>query len=102
METDFILRNAALEIIIIPHSKIERFLREGMKLFSYKRQMNQRIKNDGKVEGIHFALYCRNALGSNHKILKRMTFFEEYKISLSGKVKKQNCRMWGPDRSQQV
>lgn len=95
------LRIAATEIGI-HHTTIWRFLRRELKLFPYKLQLHQQISDEDKAKRIEFAQYCRNELGNESGYLKRIVFSDECKFSLSGQVNKQNCRIWGSERPQQV
>lgn len=49
-----------------------------------------------------FAQYYRTKIEIYSKFLKRTIFLDECKISQPGKVNKQNCRICGSERHQQV
>ncbi len=50
----------------------------------------------------NFAQNCRTELRNDGGYLERIIFSDECKFSLSGKVNKQNCRIWGTERPNQV
>ena len=49
-----------------------------------------------------FAEYCHTQLSTSRSSLKRIIFSDECKFLLSGRVNKQNCRIWGTKRPKQV
>lgn len=79
------LRNAAIEIGI-PHTTIWRFLREVLKLFSYKLRIYQENNDGDMIKRIDFAKYYHNELKSDSKFLRQIGVSNECKFSMLGKV----------------
>lgn len=68
------LEKCSLEIEL-HHTKIWSFLRGELELSAYKLQLQQQINDKDKIERIDFAQYCRNDLGNDSFLLKRIVLF---------------------------
>ena len=95
------LRTAATQVGV-HHTTIWSFLRRELKLYPYKLQMAQQLSEEDETKRINFARYCRAELRFDSEFLKRVVFTDECKFSLSGFVNKQNCRIWGSERPNEV
>ena len=86
----------------VAHATVWNFLRKELKLFPYKLQMGTALTEDHKTRRIRFAQSCRRELRNDAGYLNRIVFSDECKFSLSGVVNKQNCRIWGTERPNEV
>ncbi len=83
-------------------STVRNVVRKELKLYPYKLQMSTALTEHHKTSRFNFAQNCRTELRNDAGYLERIIFSDECKFSLSGKVNKQNCRIWGTERPNQV
>ncbi len=77
-------------------------VRKELMLYPYKLQMSTALTEHYKISMFNFARNCRTELRNDAGYLERIIFSDECKFSVSGKVNKQNCRIWGTERPNQV
>jgi hypothetical protein len=95
------LRQAESQIQV-PKSTLWDFLRKELHLYPYKLQMGMALSDEDKQNRITFAHYIRSEFSNNNDYDSRLIFSDECSFSLSGGVNKQNCRIWGSERPQEV
>ncbi len=83
-------------------STVRNFVRKELKLYPYKLQMSTALTEHHKTSRFNFAQNCHTELRNDAGYLGRIIFSDECKFSLSGTVNKQNCRIWGTERPNQV
>ena len=71
-------------------------------MFAYKSQMTTALTESHKERRVKFVRDCRRELRKNAGYLKRIAISDECKFSLSRNVNKQNCRIWGSERPNEV
>ena len=95
------LRSAAHQIGVST-ATIRNVVRKELKLYPYKLQTSTALTEQHKSSRLNFAQYCRRELRRDTGYLERIIFSDECKFSLSGKVNKQNFRIWGTERPNEV
>lgn len=95
------LRTVASEVGVA-HSTVWNILRNELNRFPYKLQRTTTLTEDHKIRRKQFAQTCRRELRDDAEYLKRIVFSDECKFTLSGQVNKQNCRIWGTERPNEV
>ena len=84
------------------HSTVWNILQKKFNLYPYKLQMSTTFTEDHKASRLRFAQYCRRELRNDPRFLERIVFSDECKFSLCGKVNKENCRIRGSERPNEV
>ena len=83
-------------------STVRHIVREELKLYLYKLQMSTALTEHYKTSRFNFAQDCRTDLENDAWYIERIIFPDECKLFLPGKVNKQNCRIRGTERPNQV
>ena len=86
----------------ISYGTIWNYLRKELGFYPYKLQMGTQLSDEDKINRVSFATFSRSKLSNNSAFLKQIVFSDECHFSLSGRVNKQNCRIWGTERPQVV
>lgn len=86
----------------VPKSIVWRFLREELHLFPYKLQIGTQLSDHDKAARVEYAQDCLTKLGNDPEYLNRIIYSDECHILLAGGVNKQNYRIWGSQRPQEV
>ena len=86
----------------VSKSTIQRYFRNELHVFPYKLQVGPQLSDQDKQARVHFAHSCLSKLTEDAGYLKRIIYSDECSFSLSGDVNKQNCRIWGTERPQEV
>ena len=60
------------------------------------------MRNGDGTNRLAFAEYCRIQISIGRSFPERIVFSGEFKFSPTGRVNKQNCRVWGAERPNQV
>jgi transposase len=88
-------RSAARELNI-KHSTVHKILKS-LKFRSYKLQILQKITPNDWILRKEFAVTVLDRLAEDENYLRRIFFSDEATFHLSGKVNKQNVRIWGTE-----
>ena len=86
----------------VSKSTIHRIFRQELRVFPYKLQIGTQLSNDDKQARVQYAQYSLSKLAADPDFLKKVIYSDECSFSLSGRVNKQNCRIWGTERPQEV
>ena len=70
-------------------------LHKHLKFHPYKLQILQEITQEGKVARKEFAMTMLDRVDQDNDFLARIMFSDEATCHVSGKVNKQNVRIWG-------
>ncbi len=76
--------------------------RKELNLYLYKLEMSTTLTEDHKASRLHFALHCWRKLRNDARFLERRIFSDDCKFTLCGNVNKNNCRIWGSERPNEV
>ena len=86
----------------VSKSTIQRYFRNELHVFPYKLQVGPQLSDQDKQARVHFAQSCLSKMTEDAGYLKRIIYSDECSFSLCGGVNKQNCRIWGTERPQEV
>jgi transposase len=81
----------------IPRSTMHDVLRKRLKFYPYKLQILQHITENDKVVRKEFAMTMLDKVDEENDFLTRIMFSDEATFHVSGKVNKQNVRIWGSE-----
>ena len=88
----------AIRELQIPKPTVWKILRKRLKMIPYKIQMLQRLSEGDKNKRCDF---CESVLGrcdDEEGFMDRIIFSDESTFHISGKVNKQNVRIWGTEK----
>jgi transposase len=92
---------ASLELQV-PQQTVWKILRKRLKMTPYKLQILQHLREDDKIKRLDF---CSEMLQRNEEddnFCERIIFSDESTFHLSGKVNKQNVRIWGTEHPRET
>jgi hypothetical protein len=68
----------------------------------YRLMMLQHLKREDHTKRLHFCVSFQDLCGDNDNFLKRLRFSDEATFHVSGKVNKQNVRIWGTKKPHRI
>lgn len=83
-------------------SSTYRMLTLDLKLYPYKMQVTQQLKEKDKAARLEFAQWFVKKCDDNDEFLSLLITSDEAHFSLSGYVNRQNCRFWATDNPKEV
>jgi len=86
----------------IPRSTVHRILHKCLFLFPYKLQNLQDISEADKEKRLEFAHHCSSHSEGYSEYLSRIVFSDECMFRINGVVNKQNVRIWGTERPEEI
>ena len=87
-------RRASRELQL-PKTTVWRVLRRRLVMKPYKLQLLQALNNDDKHKRVEFSGQIQDVIDNDNNFSERIVFSDEACFHLSGKVNKQNVRIWG-------
>lgn len=79
----------------ISRRSLQRILVKELKLFPYKIQMAQYLKQVDQQQRLTYALKFQEMARGNENFLQNLIMSDESHFHMNGFVNKQNCRIWG-------
>lgn len=88
----------ARPLLNMPYSRIQKTLRKTLRLFPYRLTVLQALKESDYGKRYAYALQIITFILQTVGFLKKVIFSDEATFSVSGKVNKQNVRIWGSEK----
>ena len=79
----------------MPQTTIWRVLRKRLQMKPYKLQLLQHLRKTDKTKRATFCMEMQEKIDNEDDFLEKVIFSDEATFHLSGKVNKQNVRIWG-------
>ena len=90
------IRTAARQLDL-PRATVHKVLNKNLRLFAYKAQMLQARQSNDMPRGKEFVVNMLHRISEDEAFLKRVCFSDEATFHVSGKLNKQNVRIWGSE-----
>lgn len=81
---------------------LRRILKDDLHLFPYKVQLTQRILPSDEPRRLAYGHKVARMVDTDPDFLKHILMTDEAHFTLSGGVKKQNCRIWGAQNPHEI
>ena len=81
----------------MPQQTVWKVLRKRLKMKPYKLQLLQHLKRTDKTKRATFCMDMQENIDNEDGFLEKVIFSDEATFHLSGKVNKQNVRIWGTE-----
>lgn len=91
------IRRASLQLDI-PRSSVHKVLHKCLHLHAYKVQIVQALLPNDLPRRAEFAIEILDRIDGNNDYLKRICFSDEATFHISGRVNRQNVRIWGSEK----
>ena len=95
------LRHAEIQLQI-PHSTIQKILKQLLSLYPYKIQTLQELTASDKLRRLEFAQHVLTQSCGASEYLSKIDFSDECIFRVNGHVNKQNVRIWAKEKPTQL
>jgi len=82
----------------IPQTTVWRVPRKRLQMYPYRLMVLQHLTREDHTKRLHFCVSFQDLCGGGDNFLKRLRFNDEATFHVSGKVNKQNVRIWGTEK----
>ena len=79
-----------------------RVLRKRLQMYPYRLMMLQHLRREDHSKRLHFCVSFQDLCGDDDNFLKSLRFSDEATFHVSGKVNKQNIRIWGSEKPHRI
>lgn len=95
-------QNRRAQQLNLSQSSLQRILRKDLHLFPYKIQITQQLKPADKPRRLAYAKFVVNMAQTDRDFWQNIIMSDEAHFELSGKVNKQNCRIYGTSNPEAI
>ena len=92
------IRTAARQLEL-PRSTVHKVLHKNLRLYAYKMQMLQALQPNDIPRRKEFAVNMLQRISEDEAFFKRVCFSDEATFHVSGKLNKQNIKIWGSENN---
>ena len=82
----------------VPRSTVHKVQHKNLRLYTYKVQLLQALEPNDKSRQKEFAVNMLERISEDETFLRRVCFSNEATFHVSGKLNKQNVRIWGSEK----